>query len=104
MNTDQLLLKAIAMSLKNDVRIMQALTLLADQPTRLDDLKTDMRVGFLQTVELLAAPFLQHRPMPDRLFEADHVPQTRAGRRADAADSGDDLPHALARKLDAVTW
>jgi len=53
MNTDQLLLKAIAMSLKNDVRIMQALTLLADQPTRLDDLKTDMRVGFLQTVELL---------------------------------------------------
>jgi len=53
MNTDQLLLKAIAMSLKNDVRVMQALTLLADQPTRLDDLKTDMRVGFLQTVELL---------------------------------------------------
>ena len=53
MNTDLLLLKAIAMSLKNDVRIMQALTLLADQPTRLDDLKTDMRVGFLQTVELL---------------------------------------------------
>src|SRR5437763_16110000 len=50
-----------------------------------------------------AAPALLDGPYLPRLLPAEHMPETRARRRGDAADHLDRAPHRCARRLDART-